>query len=443
MSILIKNAKIINEKENFHGDVYIKSGRIEQVGGIIDRKTVKEINAEGLILMPGIIDDQVHFREPGMAYKATVYSESRAALAGGITSFMDMPNTKPASLTQELLHQRYLYAGKNAAANYSFYMGVSNDNLEEVLKTNPKDVCGVKIFMGSSTGNMLVDNESVLEAIFSKSPMLIATHCEDEKTIKDNEKLFLEKYGEALSAIHHPQIRSSEACFLSSSFAVQLAKKFGTRLHVLHLTSEREMELFDGSIPLNQKRITAEVCVHHLFFNESSYEKLGNGLKCNPAVKSKNDQQALLQALLDNKLDVVATDHAPHTPEEKQRPYVSAPSGLPLVQHSLQGMIELYKDNKISLENIVHKMCHAPAIAFKIRERGFIREGYAADITLLDLNKKIKVAKKNILYKCAWSPFEGMEFGSAVDTTIVNGAIAYRQGEFFNTANAERLLFDR
>jgi len=442
-TILIKNAKIVNEGKMFEGDLLINKGRIEKIAGQIDMKVDMVIDATNKILMPGVIDDQVHFREPGMEHKATVFTESRAALAGGVTSFMDMPNTKPASLTQELLQKRYDYAALNSAANYSFYMGTSNDNLDEVLKTDPVTVCGVKIFMGSSTGNMLVDEPGVLQSIFANSPMLIATHCEDEATIKHNNELFIKKYGENLSAIHHPQIRSDKACYLSSSFAVDLARKNDTRLHVLHLTSALEMDLFDFGIPLAQKKITTEVCVHHLFFNESQYPSLGNMLKCNPAVKSKSDQDALWRALLEDRLDVIATDHAPHAKEEKEKPYVTAPSGLPLVQHSLTAMLEFYHQGKISLERIVEKMCHAPAEVFKIKDRGYIREGYYADLVLVDLNDSWQVDQDNIRYKCGWSPFEGYTFGSKVSHTFVNGNLVFADDKILEVNSGMRLHFNR
>ena len=439
--IVIKNAQIINEGQSIEGDLLIKNKRIEKIAPIIDSGEAKEIVAEGQILIPGVIDDQVHFREPGMEHKATVFTESRAAAAGGTTSFMDMPNTKPASLTQELLQKRYDHAAKNAAVNYSFYMGASNDNLDEVLKTDHEEVCGIKVFMGSSTGNMLVDEPKVLDSIFANSPMLIATHCEDELTVRENNRIFHERYGTSLTPQHHPLIRSAEACYMSSSFAVGLAKKHNTRLHVLHLTTEKEMELFDNKVPLAEKRITAEVCVHHLFFNESAYSSLGNNLKCNPAVKRKEDQEALWRALAEDKIDVIATDHAPHTIEEKSKAYIDAPSGLPLVQHSLVAMLEFYHREKISLERIVEKMCHAPAIAFRIAERGFLREGYYADLVILDLDNPWQVNKDNIGFKCGWSPFEGYNFKSQVAKTFVNGSIVYNGNSIVESDSAMRLKF--
>jgi dihydroorotase len=440
--IIIRNATMINEGRRFEGDLWVVGERIEQVGGTIDKNARQEIDANGRWLLPGVIDDQVHFREPGLDHKASVFTDSRAAAAGGVTSYMDMPNVKPATLTQELLEDKYAWGAQQSAVNYSFYMGASNDNLEEVLKTDPSRVCGIKVFMGSSTGNMLVDEADVLESIFANSPMLIATHCEDEETIRTNNRLFLEKYGAKLSAEHHPLIRSDEACYLSSSLAVNLAKKHGSRLHVLHLTTAKEMVLFNNAIPLEQKRITAEVCVHHLFFNSKAYARLGNRLKCNPAVKSEKDQEALWKALLNDQLDVIATDHAPHTIEEKSRPYIDAPSGLPLVQHSLQAMIDKSKEGKISMEEVVRKMCHAPAIAFRVKERGFLREGYFADLVLLDPNKSYEVTQENILFKCAWSPFEGHRFKSSVDQTIVNGKVVFSDGAIVRSDQGQRLLFN-
>jgi dihydroorotase len=440
-TLIIRNALIVNEDHSFYGDLLVRDERIHKIDKHIDANADIEIEGKGLILMPGIIDDQVHFREPGLSHKATVFTESRAAAAGGVTSFMDMPNTNPATLTQDLLQGRYEHAAKQSVVNYSFYMGASNDNLEQVLQTDPSNVCGIKIFMGSSTGNMLVDEMAVLESIFSRSPMLIATHCEDETTIRENTELFTKKYGDRLDASYHPKIRTDEACYLSSSKAVDLAKKYSTRLHVLHLTTAKEMALFNNDLPLAEKKITAEVCVHHLFFNQGSYDKLGNRLKCNPAVKTKNDQDALWTALLNDQLDVIATDHAPHTKDEKARPFLKAPSGLPLVQHSLLAMYDMHLENKISLAKMVAKMAHAPAVAYKIRERGFLREGYFADLVLLDPKRDTNVQTSNILYKCGWSPFEGHIFRSSVDTTIVNGGIVYQRGRFINENKAKRLKF--
>jgi dihydroorotase len=403
--ILIKNGTFINEGKQFSGDMLIRNGKIEKIASQIDTlANVKELNAEGKWILPGIIDDQVHFREPGLTHKAELFTESRAAVAGGTTSYMEMPNTKPPALTQELLQQKYDRAAKVSLANYSFFMGASNDNLEEVLKTNERAVCGIKVFMGSSTGNMLVDDEKTLEGLFSKVPMLIATHCEDEETVRANMAKFKEKYGENVPIEMHPIIRSVEACYKSSSLAVNLAKKYNTRLHILHLTTAKELDLFRNDIPLKEKRITSEVCVHHLYFNSDDYAKYGSGIKCNPAVKGPEQQQALLPALLDNRLDIIATDHAPHTWEEKQQTYFKAPSGVPLVQHSLNIMMEFVQEGKISMEKVVEKMCHAPAECFQVDKRGYLREGYWADVLIVDPDKKWTVAKENILYKCGWSP---------------------------------------
>ena len=440
-SILIKGAHIVNRGKITVGDVLIKGGRIERVGSEIDARADLEINAEGKYLIPGIIDDQVHFREPGLTHKANLYTEPRAAVAGGTTSFMEMPNTKPAALTQELLQQKYDIAAKNSLANYSFFMGASNDNLEEVLRTDPRTVCGIKVFMGSSTGNMLVDDERTLEGLFSKVPMLIATHCEDEATVRANEQAYREKYGEEVPVKYHPDIRSVEGCYKSSSLAVELAQRHRTRLHILHISTARELALFRSDIPLEQKRITAEVCVHHLYFNSSDYASLDTQIKCNPAIKSAEHQAALFPALLDNRLDIIATDHAPHTWEEKQNTYFKAPSGLPLVQHSLNVMLEFYHNGKISLERIVEKMCHAPATCFRVSERGFIDEGYWADLVLVDLDTPWQVKKDNIYYKCGWSPFEGHTFRGQVASTIVSGHLAYHEGHFYEDKKGERLVF--
>jgi len=386
--ICIKNGLIINEGKSEQGDVLIVNGRIEQIANQIETGNAREIVAEGKYVIPGIIDDQVHFREPGLTYKADIATESRAAIMGGVTTFMEMPNTKPSCLTQELLQDKYDIAEKTAYANYSFFMGASNDNIEEVLKTDKTKVCGLKIFMGSSTGNMLVDNEQVLENLFSKHDFLIATHCEDEATIRKNMELFKERYGDNLTAEHHPQIRNREGCYLSSSLAVRLAEKHGTRLHILHISTADELALFRNDIPLEQKLITAEVCVHHMYFDDSMYPSLGNKIKCNPAIKSKTDKDAIFEALLDDRLDIIATDHAPHTAEEKAKEYMNAPSGLPLVQHSLNIMMEFQQKGKISMERVVEKMCHAPAKCFDVKERGFLREGYHADIAIVDPKKQ-------------------------------------------------------
>ncbi|MEN8223973.1 MAG: dihydroorotase [Bacteroidota bacterium] len=443
----IKNAIIVNEGMVFTGGVYIAGGRIQLVFMNGSQPEVPEgaqvIDADGLHLIPGVIDDQVHFRDPGLTHKADLYTESKAAVAGGVTSFMEMPNTIPQTLTQALLEEKYKSGAEKSLANYSFYMGASNDNLEEILKTDPSNVCGIKVFMGASTGNMLVDNPETLEQIFAKAPALIAVHCEDEVTIKENTRILKERFGDDIPIEYHPLIRSEIACYTSSAMAVELAKKHGTRLHVLHLSTARELELFDDEIPLEEKKITAEVCVHHLWFHEGDYERLGTHIKWNPAIKSLDDRDELLKGLLANKLDVIATDHAPHTLEEKQNTYFKAPSGGPLVQHSLPAMLELFYKDLISIEKVVEKMCHAPARCFRVKERGFIREGYAADLVLLDLNRPWKVAKDNILYKCGWSPFEGEEFSSTVTHTFINGHLAYHEGIFDESVKGERLLFDR
>ena len=443
MRILIKNASIVNEGKIYTSDVLIEDERIKQISENIDIDADKQIDASGKYLLPGLIDDQVHFREPGLTYKANIYSESKAAVAGGITSFMEMPNTNPQSLTQALLEEKFQIAEKTSLANFTFFMGVSNNNLEEVLKTNPKTVGALKIFMGSSTGDMLVDDKKVLEEIFEKSPMLIAVHCEDEDTIKHNTQLAIEKYGEDIPISEHPNIRSAEACYKSSSMAVELAKKYNTRLHVFHLSTEKELELFDNTIPLSEKRITAEVCIHHLWFNEDNYKEKGTHIKWNPAVKKESDRSALFEALLNDKLDVVATDHAPHTKEEKSNTYLRAPSGGPLVQHALAAMLEFYKKGRISLEKIVEKMCHNPAILFQVVERGYIKEGYYADLVLVDLDQTWKVNKDNILYKCNWSPFEGYTFSTKVSHTFVNGNLAYENGVFNESVKGKRLEFNR
>jgi dihydroorotase len=440
-SILLKQANIVNRGAIKTGDILIKDGRIERIDSSIDAQATMELNCEGKYVIPGIIDDQVHFREPGLTHKADLYTEPRAAVAGGVTSFMEMPNTKPPALTQELLEEKYLTASRKSLANYSFFMGASNDNIEEVLKTDEKEVCGIKVFMGSSTGNMLVDDEKTLEAIFSRCPLLIATHCEDEATIRKNMEEARNKYGEEVPIGLHPLIRSVEGCYLSSSMAVGLAKKHGTRLHILHISTKDELDLFTNDIPLREKLITAEVCVHHLYFNSKDYERLGTQIKCNPAVKGPEHQEALMPALLDNRLDIVATDHAPHTWEEKQQSYFNAPSGVPLVQHSLNVMLEFYQKGLISLERIVEKMCHAPAECFRVKERGYLDEGYWADLAIVDLEKEWTVEKSNIFYKCGWSPFEGHTFKGKVETTIVSGHIAWNEGSFFEDKKGERLQF--
>ena len=442
MQTLIKNAQIVNEGKIYKSDVLIEDKIIKEIATEITIEADRIIDAEGLHLLPGVIDDQVHFREPGLTHKANIYTESKAAVAGGITSFMEMPNTNPQALTQELLADKYKIADETSIANYTFFMGASNDNLEEVLKTNPKTVGAIKIFMGSSTGNMLVDNQSVLEEIFAKSPMLIAVHCEDEETIQQNTIKAKKQFGEAVPISEHPNIRSTEACYKSSVMAVKLARKHNTRLHVFHLSTEKEIALFDNSIALKDKKITAEVCIHHLWFDSRDYAKKGTLIKWNPAVKKESDKNALFQALLDDKLDVIATDHAPHTLEEKSNTYFNAPSGGPLVQHALPAMLEFVKNGKISLEKVVEKMCHNPAICFRVEERGYIREGYFADLVLVDLNKPWEVNKENILYKCGWSPFEGETFNAKITHTLVNGHIAYEYGCFDETKRGMRLTFN-
>ncbi len=443
MLTLIKNAKIVNENKTFISDILIQNQIIKKIDAKINVTADVIIDASGLYLLPGVIDDQVHFREPGLTHKGDIYTESKAAVAGGITSFMEMPNTKPQVLTQKLLEEKYTLASEKSLANYSFFMGASNQNLQEVLKTNPKNVGAIKIFMGSSTGDMLVDNISVLEEIFSKSRMLIAVHCEDESTIKKNLTNAKIHSGENIQISEHPNIRSAEACFKSSSMAIALAKKHNTRLHVFHLSTEKEIALFDNALPLEKKRITAEVCIHHLWFDDSDYKKKGSLIKWNPAIKTKNDKEALLKGLLNDKLDVIATDHAPHTLEEKSNSYLNSPSGGPLVQHALPAMLEFVKRGKISLEKLVEKMCHNPAICFQIENRGFIREGCFADLVLVDLNSPWEVNKQNLLYKCGWSPFEGEIFNAKVTHTFVNGHLAYQYGEFDETKKGLRLNFNR
>ena len=443
LQTLIKNAKIVNEGSIYKSDLLIENQRIKKISKKLSVKANTIIDGEGLYLIPGIIDDQVHFREPGLTHKGDIYSESKAAVAGGITTFMEMPNTKPQVLTQKLLEEKFKIAKKRSLANFTFFMGVSNDNLEEVMKTDPKNVGALKIFMGSSTGNMLVDDKNVLEEVFRKSPMLIAVHCEDEKTIKENTQKMKKKYGCNIPVSEHPNIRSTEACYISSSLAVELAKKYNTRLHVFHLSTEKELSLFDNSIPLEEKRITAEVCLHHLWFSEKDYKNKGSHIKWNPAIKKESDRTALFEALLDNTLDIIATDHAPHTIEEKSNTYFNAPSGGPLVQHALPAMLEFHKRGKISLEKIVEKMCHNPSIIFQIQDRGFIKEGYFADLVLVNLNSPWKVSTHNILYKCGWSPFEGEIFSSKVTHTFVNGHLTYNNGVFNESRKGLRLKFNR
>ncbi len=443
--ILIKDAHIVNEGSVFYGDVLIENGFIIEVGDNISAKSadVSIYYAEGKHLLPGVIDDQVHFREPGLTHKATIATESRAAVAGGITSFIEMPNTNPQSTTIEKLEAKFETAAKDSAANYSFMFGGTNDNLDEILKVDKKTVAGLKLFLGSSTGNMLVDDETVLEKIFSSTDLLISAHCEDEGTIRANFEVYKERYGDDIPMQFHPIIRSEEACYISSSRAIALAKKTGARLHVFHVSTGKETELFDNKLPLKDKKITAEVCIHHLWFSDEDYEEKGSLIKWNPAVKKASDREALFQALLDDRLDVIATDHAPHTIEEKENVYTKAPSGGPLVQHALPAMLEFYHQGKISLEKIVEKMCHNPAILFEIEKRGYIRKGYKADLVLVDLNNPWTVQKDNILYKCGWSPFEGTTFKSRVTHTFVNGRLAYKNFKVYDNVRGERLSFDR
>ncbi|MFC3559604.1 dihydroorotase [Pedobacter jamesrossensis] len=442
-SYLIKAATVVNEGQKIVADVLIKDGFIVKIGQNLSANGAQEINAEGQYLLPGMIDDQVHFREPGLTHKADIFTESMAAVAGGITSFMEMPNTVPNTLTQDLLADKYKIAAETSLANYSFYMGASNDNIEEVLKTDPKNVCGIKVFMGSSTGNMLVDNEKTLENIFSNAPILVATHCEDEATIRHNLAEFKAKYGDDLTIDMHPLIRSADACYKSSSLAVELAKRYQTRLHILHISTAKEIALFDNTTPLKDKKITAEACVHHLWFNDKDYATKGNFIKWNPAVKTEADQNGILAGVLNDNIDVIATDHAPHTLEEKNQPYAQAPSGGPLVQHALPALLEMHLQGKISLEKIVEKTAHNLAICFDIEKRGFIREGYWADLVLVDLKDSWKVTKLNNFYKCGWSPFDGDTFQASVTHTFVSGNLAYQKGKFTTDQIGKRLTFAR
>jgi len=441
---LIVNANIVNEGRAFESDVLIVGDRIDSVGPDLSSREADEvIDAQGKFLLPGAIDDQVHFREPGLTHKATIGTEARAAVAGGVTSFMEMPNTVPPTFTRELLEDKFSIARRDSLANYSFYMGASNDNLDEVMKVDVRQVCGLKIFMGSSTGNLLVDDGKTLEGFFSRFPALIATHCEDEQTIVHNAEVYRKKYGEDVPVTFHPLIRSAEACYKSSSFAVELARKHGTRLHVLHISTRQETSLFDAETPLAEKKITAEACIHHLWFSDEDYDRLGTFIKWNPAVKTEADRQAVFEAVLDDRIDVIATDHAPHTREEKTNTYFKAPSGGPLIQHSLVAMLEMCHQGKLSLEKVVQKMAHNPATLFQVAERGFIREGYFADLVLVDLDRPWQVSSGNILSKCGWSPFEGQMFRSAVTHTWVSGHLAYRDGVFDDSRKGHRLLFDR
>lgn len=442
---LIKNISIVNEGKITTADLLVKNGRIEKMGTEIQPAfAVTEINGEGRHLLPGVIDDQVHFREPGLTHKATIYTEAKAAVAGGVTSFMEMPNTLPPAFTQDLLEEKYAIGARSSLANYSFYMGTSNDNAEEALRTNEKkrDICGIKIFMGSSTGNLLVDNYLTLDRLFRESEVLIATHCEDEKIIKQNLER-IKREGRELVAADHPLIRDENACFESTLTAIQFAQKHNSRLHVFHLSTEKEMPLFGNMLPLAEKRITAEICVHHLHFTSDDYAVLGNRIKCNPAIKAPHNREALWKALLDDRLDLIATDHAPHTLAEKEGPYERAHAGLPLVQHSLRLMLHYVREGRISLEKVVEKMSHAVAVCFNISERGYIREGYFADLVIVDLNQPSRVSRENILYKCGWSPLEGFEFPATVTHTFVNGHLVYGNGGFDESQWGQRLRFER
>ncbi|WP_392437602.1 dihydroorotase [Cruoricaptor ignavus] len=444
MRTLIKNARIVNEGRIFESDLLIENGLIAEIAESIAEDSLdKIIDASGKMLIPGIIDDQVHFREPGLTHKGDIESESKAAVAGGVTSFFDQPNTVPNTVSQELLEEKNQLAEGNSYANFGFSMGGTNDNLDEILKTNPRKTPAVKLFLGSSTGNMLVDNPEVLEEIFSKVAMPICVHCEDEATIRENTERFQAEFGDDIPVKFHPQIRSAEACYISSSKAVELAEKTGAKLHIYHISTAKETELFRNDIPLKDKKITAEVCVHHLHFCDEDYSEKGTLIKWNPAVKTKADREALWQALLDDRIDIIATDHAPHTFEEKQQPYTKCPSGAPLVQHSLNVMLEYHRQGKISLEKIVEKMCHNPAILFQVERRGFIREGYFADLVLVDLDAEYTVSKDNILYKCGWSPLEGETFHSQITHTFVNGNLACENGKFSDKKFGERLRFER
>jgi len=447
MGTLLKNATIVNEGQIFKGHVIIENKRIAKILKASENiteleKTHEVIDVNGNYLLPGVIDDQVHFREPGLTHKADIHTESRAAVAGGITSFMEMPNTVPNTLTQELLQDKYDIAEKNSFANYSFYMGASNDNIEEVLKTDPKTVCGVKVFMGSSTGNMLVDNKETLEELFSKCKLLIAAHCEDETTIRNNMSIYKEKYGEDVPVACHPEIRSEEACYLSSSMAIELAKKHNTRFHLFHLSTAKEIGLLENKTPLKEKRITAEACIHHMWFSDEDYEEKGALIKWNPAVKKASDRDAILAAVVDGTIDVIATDHAPHTLDEKLGTYFNSASGGPMVQHALVSMLEHYHNGKITLEKMVERMSHAVADCFRIEERGFIKEGYFADLVIVDLDNPWTVEKENLFYKCGWSPMEGQTYKSKVMQTFVNGHLVFDMGEVDENYRGQRMSFD-
>ncbi|MEJ1334908.1 MAG: dihydroorotase [Candidatus Sedimenticola sp. (ex Thyasira tokunagai)] len=442
--ILIKNASMVNDGQILEGDMLIRNGRIEQISPEIPAKgAIKLLDARGRTLVPGMIDDQVHFREPGLTHKGDIASESLAALAGGITSFMEMPNTNPLAVNHDALESKFTLAANKAHANYSFYLGATNDNIESIRSLDPKQACGIKVFMGASTGDMLVNSEEALNAIFKDAPTLVATHCEDTPTIKYNEGVYREKYGDDIPMEYHPLIRSEEACYLSSSLAIDLAKRHGTRLHVLHLTTARELEQFEAR-PLDEKRITAEACVHHLYFDETDYRRKGGFIKCNPAIKRREDRDAIRKALSDNRIDVIGTDHAPHTLDEKLSPgYFKTPAGLPLVQWALPMVFELYHDRLITLEQVVEKCCHGPARLFDIKERGYLREGYWADLALLDLTSPYRVERADTLYKCGWSPMEGERLRTRVITTLVNGQVAYHEGRVNNAVRGQRLEFDR
>ena len=439
---LIKGARIVNEGHIAEGDVLIKNGRIEKIAPSIHHPIASLIEAHGCFLLPGMIDDQVHFREPGLTHKADIRTESRAAVAGGITSFMEMPNTVPNTLTQELLQEKYNIASRSSIANYSFYMGTSNDNLEEILKTDSRNVCGIKIFMGSSTGNMLVDDQAVLEAVFSRSPMLIATHCEDETTVKRNLELIKQSHPGGGTAALHPIIRDENACYLSSSFAVELARKYGTRLHVLHISTAKELALFESSTPLHKKKITAEACIHHLWFTDKDYKEKGNLIKWNPAVKSEHDRDEIRRAVLSNQIDVIATDHAPHTLAEKSAEYFNAPSGGPLVQHALPALFELVREGVFTPQLVAAKCAHAVADCFRIQERGYIREGYFADLVLINPNLPWTVNNDNTRYKCGWSPFDGIVFHSKVTHTWVNGNLVFENDQLHDHSIGQRMTFE-
>lgn len=439
---ILKNGQLINEGKSFYGDLLIRNGIIERIDKQIENTiNAREIDAEGKLILPGCIDDQVHFREPGLTHKANIATESRAAVAGGITSFMEMPNTVPSAVTIEKLEEKYVIASQSSLANYSFYLGTTNSNIEEIKRVNPETICGVKIFMGSSTGDMLVDDPKALEDIFRYAPSIITTHCEDDPMIKENFQKYLKEYGEDLPAKFHPLIRSEEACYKSSSFAVSLAKKYNSRLHILHISTAKELELFRNDIPLEEKRITAEACVHHLWFTDNDYETKGNFIKWNPAVKTEKDRDGIWTGVIDNRIDVIATDHAPHTLEEKNQLYAKAPSGGPLVQHALLAMLEKSKEGIIPIERVVEKMAHAPAVLYRLQKRGFLREGYFADVVMVNPNQLHQVNKSNLLYKCGWSPFEGTTFSNTIERTFINGKIAFENGSIIESGAGSRLSF--